>query len=199
MSDYQADLVAMEKPDLGEASSTRFLAVPFTLWLALVGFGITYLSLQTGHARLADGDKRSPAPVAAAPGTVDPKLGATIYQKNCQACHQATGTGMGSAFPPLAGSEWVLGDEATVSAIVLHGINGEIEVRGKTFKGVMPPFKSRLKPDEIAAVISHVRQTWGNQAPPVTTATVESVLSQTADRSAPWAGGVELKEQSWKK
>lgn len=196
---YQADLIASEKPDPHESASVKFLAVPFTLWLALSVFGIGYLATQTKHTLIADGDKRSPKPTAVSGATVDPQLGANLYKTHCQACHQVTGAGVGTAFPPLVGSEWVLGDGETVAAIVLHGISGEIEVSGKTYKGVMPPFKSRLSAEDVAAVATYVRTSWGNQAEPVSIELVESVLQQTAERKSPWKGGAELKEASWTK
>jgi mono/diheme cytochrome c family protein len=91
-----------------------------------------------------------------------------------------------------------VGDPRTVSAILVHGISGEIEVVGKPFKGVMPAFAKQLKPAEIASVISFVRSNWGNQAAPVNPEVVESVIEQTSGRSTPWKGGGELKEQVWK-
>lgn len=196
---YQADLIAYEKPDLHESSSAKFVAVPFVLWLGIVTFGVSYLYTQTSHTELAGGDKRSPVQAVAAAAGPDPQLGATLYKTHCQACHQPTGAGVGTVFPPLDGSEWVNGEGETVAAIVLHGLTGEIEVKGTTFQGVMPPLKSRLSAEEVAAVVSYVRSSWGNQADPVTAATVKSVLQQTADRTTPWKGGAELKEVTWKK
>ena len=201
MSFYEADLIAAEKPDPREASSTRFLAVPLTLWSTLVVFGCTYLALNTASTGWTEGDKRTPntAAVSVAASAADlPKLGADVYKKHCQACHQPSGLGAGSAFPPLKDSEWVLGAEEMVPAIVAHGINGEIQVGGKVFKGVMPAFKGRLTPQEIAAVTSHVRTSWGNQASAVDQGTVEKVLQKTADRVKPWAGGAELEQQPWR-
>ena len=199
---YEADLIDSEKPDPKEASSTRFMAVPLTLWSLLVVFGCGYLAVNTASAEWKEGDKRTPktaastSPISAVDMT---KLGADVYKKNCQACHQPTGLGVGAAFPPLKGSEWVIGDEELVPAIVAHGLRGEIVVQGKTFKGVMPSFKSKLTPSEIAAVATHLRTTWGNQASPVTPETVERVLKQTESRTSSWAGGAELKEQVWTK
>jgi mono/diheme cytochrome c family protein len=197
---FQDDLIDREKPDPKEGGSTRFIYVPLLLWIAIAIFGTSYLSLQTDNADLADGDKRTPLKDLASAGAApsDPMLGATLYKKHCQACHQPTGLGVGSAFPPLAGSEWVIGDPRTASAILVRGISGEIEVAGKPYKGVMPSFAKQLKPAEMAAVLSYVRSSWGNQAAPVTTEVVESVIEQTSGRTTPWKGGAELKAQTWK-
>lgn len=171
----------------------------------MVGAGGVRLLLsgpQHGESRL-EGRRQEDPKTAGAPGPIATtqdlsRLGADLYKKNCQACHQPTGLGVGSAFPPLKGSEWVLGSEEMVPAIVTHGISGEIQVGGKTFKGVMPSFKTKLTPQEIAAVATHVRNSWGNQASGVAQATVERVQQQTSERAKPWTGGAELKEQLWK-
>jgi mono/diheme cytochrome c family protein len=105
------------------------------------------------------------------------------------ACHQATGQGLPGAFPPLADSEWVLGPEQRLIRIVLHGLGGEIEVIGATYNGIMPAFgPSTLSwsDDEIAAVLSYVRQEWGNAADPVSPETVAAVRAETADRTTAW-------------
>ena len=57
----------------------------------------------------------------------------------CIACHQANGLGVPSVYPPLAGSEWVIGNEERIFSIVLHGLNGPIEVKGLTYANVMAP------------------------------------------------------------
>lgn len=195
---FETDKIEKEKPDLSEGSSKTFLPVPITLWLALTVFGIGYLALQTQNTDLDRGDKRSPVKPVAATAASDPELGGTLYKKHCQACHQPTGKGLGSAFPPLVGSEWVNSEPELISAIVLHGIRGEIEVNGTVFKGLMPTFKSKLTAEEIAAVTTYVRSTWGNNAGAVDTTTVERVMEKTSQRTKPWKGGAELKEQSWK-
>jgi mono/diheme cytochrome c family protein len=102
--------------------------------------------------------------------TVD---GATIYQR-CAACHQATGAGVPGVYPPLAGSEIVSGPAAVPIDIVLHGRNGPIVVGGKPFNGVMPPYGTGvpLSDAEVAAVLTYVRASWGNNAPAVSAADV---------------------------
>lgn len=196
---YEADLIEAEKPDLHEASNTRFLIVPFTLWSSLIIFGCIYLGTNTARTDWSEGDKRSPKQVASASSGQDlSKMGADLYKRHCQACHQPTGLGVGSAFPPLKDSEWVLGPEEVVPAIVLHGLKGEIEVQGKSFKGVMPAFKGKLTSEEIAAIAGHLRSSWGNQASAVSPEVVERVLDETKDRTESWSGGAELKEKIWK-
>ena len=115
-----------------------------------------------------------------------------LYAANCAACHQAGGDGLPGVFPPLQNSDWVTGDPALVTQILLHGMNGEVEVLGTTYNGVMPAFKSTFNDAEMAALINHIRSSWGNQAGDVDDAFIAE--QRTAfDRSSPWQGGSELR------
>ncbi len=111
--------------------------------------------------------------------------GKTVYQSVCAACHQTNGLGLPGAFPPLAMSDWVVGDERRLALIVLHGLAGPIEVNGEPWNGVMPPQGQMLSDDQIAAVLSYIRTTWGNNALKVDPALVESLRAQY-DGHAPW-------------
>jgi mono/diheme cytochrome c family protein len=112
--------------------------------------------------------------------------GAKIYSTLCASCHQAQGTGVHGMFPPLAESEWVTGDEARLIRVILHGLTGEIQVKGETYNGTMAPFGGALKDAEVAAVATYIRRNWGNKAPAVTTATVARERRATASRNKPW-------------
>lgn len=161
---------------------------------ALAAFGIDYISHADLKTPSAWGDSRSLSDLvgdrpAAASARID---GGAIFTSLCAACHQATGQGLPGVFPPLAGSEWVAGKPDTVVAILLHGINGQIEVKGKTYQGAMPAFGTQLGDAEIAAVLTHIRSQWGNAAAPITTDTVTAARARFADRNEPYAGGDEL-------
>jgi mono/diheme cytochrome c family protein len=112
--------------------------------------------------------------------------GAKIYAATCQACHQANGLGLPNQFPPLVGSEWVTGSEDRLLRIILHGMTGEVEVEGEMFNGLMPTWGPSFKDEELAAVATYVRQSWGNKASAVTTAMVTRVRLQYASRTTPW-------------
>lgn len=112
--------------------------------------------------------------------------GKKIFANTCAACHQANGVGVPEKYPPLAGSEWVTGDEARLVRVVLHGLTGEVEVAGETVSGAMPPWGPSLKDAEIAAVLTYVRSAWGNNASPVSASTVAQVRAATASRETPW-------------
>ena len=101
--------------------------------------------------------------------------GASVYSANCSACHGAEGKGTPGAFPPLAGNAAVTAaDPKDIIHIVLDGKSGPLDVGGTTYNGTMPPWKAQLKPDDIAAVLSYIRSSWGNSAPAVSTAQVQA-------------------------
>ncbi len=121
------------------------------------------------------------------------KLGAQVYQResHCATCHLAHGKGNANVYPPLVDSPWVNGDEERLIKMTLHGLWGKMTVNGKTYdpaRGVPPmtAFRSLLKDEELAAVLTFVRNTWGNKASPVSTASVKKVREQTIDRSTFW-------------
>ncbi len=78
---------------------------------------------------------------------------------NCIACHQANGSGLPGAFPPLAGSEWVSGGTKRLGAILMAGINGPFHVEGQAFNQLMPAWNS-LGDEKMAQVLTYVRRTF---------------------------------------
>ncbi|MCP5470918.1 MAG: c-type cytochrome [Sinobacteraceae bacterium] len=90
------------------------------------------------------------------------KAGEETYKAACVVCHQADGKGLASAFPPLAGSDYLLKDKTRAIATVLHGVTGEIVVNGQKFDSAMPPMP-QLSDDEIANVLTYVANSWGNK------------------------------------
>lgn len=118
------------------------------------------------------------------------KLGAEVFHRDahCVTCHQASGEGLSSGeihmFPPLVGSPWVTGSEERLIKLTLHGLWGPIEVNGVTYdpsKGVPPmtAFKALLNDEETAAVLTYVRNSWGNKGSVVTPETVKAVRDAT--------------------
>jgi mono/diheme cytochrome c family protein len=112
--------------------------------------------------------------------------GAEVFLKDghCGTCHQRDGNGLPAAqFPPLAGSEWVLGDEERLIKLTLHGLIGPIEVKGVKYPGAVPmtPFKM-LSDDEVADVLTFVRNAFGNKAAPVTRDSVSKIRAATKDQ-----------------
>ncbi len=132
-----------------------------------------------GHAV----EKKKSIMAATLPGSIDNKIlqaGKAIYSRDgfCITCHQPDGKGLEAAsFPPLAGSKWVLGSDERMIKLVLKGIYGPIVVNGKKYPGQVPmtPFEGMLKDEEVAAVITYVRNSFGNKASAVKAAKVKTV------------------------
>ncbi|MDE2369231.1 MAG: c-type cytochrome [Burkholderiales bacterium] len=161
----------------------------------LLAFGVIYIARSAITNAPALGDDRVVAELQVAAQRVATGAavdGAALFASHCAACHQATGLGLPGVFPPLARSEWVLGADTVLAAIVLHGLSGSLTVEGKTYAGAMPAFAAQLQDAEIAAVLSHERSSWGNQAPAVSETTVAAVRKSGAARTTPIAGEKEL-------
>jgi quinoprotein glucose dehydrogenase len=117
----------------------------------------------------------SPEPAAAvSPETM--ALGKTQFA-GCMACHGADGGGAPGVGPPLAGSEWVTGPVENLIRIQLRGLMGPIKVKGTEYNLVMPP-QAHQNDDQIAAVLTYIRNNFGNQASPVTAAQVAALRSE---------------------
>jgi len=165
---------------------------PTPLWLtfvmmALLGWGGWYLGTYSGGFDPAVYDERSGAGAAAtvAPQPVDPMvLGRRVFA-NCQACHQADGAGVAGSYPPLVGSPWVGGDPAVLAAMVLHGLQGEWEAQGATYNQVMPAW-SHLGDEQLAALLTYVRGSFGHQAGPVVPEVVAGARAATEGQREPF-------------
>ena len=88
--------------------------------------------------------------------------GALIYRASCVACHQADGRGLASLAPPLGDPQWLGREDAELIKIVIEGISGKIEVEGKDWDLVMPPW-AHLSNQEVADVLSYVLATFGTK------------------------------------
>lgn len=119
-----------------------------------------------------------------------PSPGASIYEMACLPCHQPEGKGLPGVYPPLAGSEWVRGDAARLAKILLHGLTGRITVAGQDFGGgsnaVPMPSLGGLADEQIAEVLTFVRNEFGAKAPAVSADEVKKVRAITANRVEPW-------------
>lgn len=90
--------------------------------------------------------------------------GAKLYAQ-CAGCHQANGQGLPGAFPPLAGHVSKIlnlkGGREYLILVLLNGLQGQIEVKGMKYGGVMPAFGG-LKDEEIATLLNHISTAWGD-------------------------------------
>ena len=166
------------------------------LVLALVSWAVAYILLARPDGLAGLGDQRVPDTLAqgtapAAGAAID---GRQVFVSKCQACHQAAGQGLPGVFPPLAGSSWVKGPAEISLQIVLHGLNGPIEVAGVTYNGSMPAFGEQMNDAELAAVLSFVRSEWGNASPAVDPEAVQAARKRAAERTQPWPSIEELQK-----
>ena len=177
-------IVAREKVEPEEGFETP----PWWVWTvsALVLFAMGfYLGRYSGSWSAVAHEAEQPMAAFAAPIKKLVK-GDQIYIGVCQTCHQQTGLGVPGQYPPLVGSEWLLRDVETPIRIVLYGLEGPIKVKGAAFNNKMPQFHDKLSDDEIAAVLTHVRTSWENDAPPVKSDDVHAIRTNTGVRS-PWS------------
>lgn len=117
--------------------------------------------------------------------------GREIYLREgyCATCHQADGRGLPAAqFPPLAQAEWVTGNPERLIDIALNGLTGPIRVNGKDYPGHVPmtQFRGLLNDEEMAAVLTYVRNAFGNSASAISPQQVEKVRRQTRDKDGFW-------------
>lgn len=100
--------------------------------------------------------------------------GEKVYKQYCMACHQANGQGVQGMYPTLIGTDYVVGDKERLIGIILNGMEGEIEVKGETFNNIMPSHNF-LSDQEVADVLTYIRQMGENDASEVTPDEVKSV------------------------
>ncbi|HEY1025262.1 MAG TPA: copper-containing nitrite reductase [Sphingobacteriaceae bacterium] len=129
--------------------------------------------LPEGSAVQSITDKRPEPPMAEKSMFERMEKGKILYENNCAACHQQNGEGLAGAFPPLAESDYLMKREDKGAGIVINGLSGKITVNGKEYDGVMP--QMQLTDDEIASILTYVRNSWGNKGGLVNAAEVKAV------------------------
>jgi mono/diheme cytochrome c family protein len=150
------------------------------------------LNLSTSH--MSDGDlkaiavylKDAPGQQVSAPPAPDQNVmtvGAQIYADECSGCHTATGKGVAGIFPALSGSPAVQQNDATsLLHVVLRGARSAGTDSAPTAPA-MPAFAWVLNDDQVAAVVTYIRNAWGNAAPPVSSGTVSKTREALVERS----------------
>ncbi len=117
-------------------------------------------------------------------------LGRQHYLTTCAGCHSTDGAGLNRFAPPLEGSEWVLGDEKRLALIILHGLEGPLEVGGKLYDApeILPvmPAHSSLDDASIASILTYIRNEWGNAAGAISRGTVSKTRLTSQGRVMPW-------------
>lgn len=118
--------------------------------------------------------------------------GKEIYERDglCATCHQGDGKGLkASGFPPLAGSKWANSSEDLLIKISLKGLMGPMEVLGVKYPGQVPmtPHEGLLNDEEMSAVLTYVRNSFGNKSSVITADKVKTVRAQVADKKGFYA------------
>jgi len=161
-------------PDDGARYKLLPIAILFTL-SGLILFAGTYLNRYTAHySGVVYNENQKPSSGAPVAVKIDPI---------------AQGTGIAGIYPPLAGSEWVNGPSSRVIRIVLYGLKGKVTVAGKDFGAAAMPVFGQVagsaynwSDEKVAAVLTYVRQEWGNKAGAVTADEVSAVRKSLGDR-----------------
>lgn len=143
-------------------------------------------------AKLQAAAAPAPAPVVApvavafvAADAAQMTRGAAVYARTCIACHQPTGKGLPPVFPPLAEAPIVVGNPELPIKFILQGLIGPITVGGMTYNSMMPPVAG-VSDQDIADVLTYVRQSFGNKGNPVSVDQVKAVRAANAGRTAYW-------------
>ena len=118
------------------------------------------------------------------------ELGESLFHKDgaCVTCHQATGQGVINIYPPIVDTEWVNGDKTRLIKLVMHGLWGPITIKDTLYdpqKGVPPmtALGAMYSDSELAAVLTYVRHSWGNNSGSVTPGEVKAVRQATRDQT----------------
>lgn len=174
--------VAIPKPFAPE----RGVVIPTRKAYALVAYLLSRKQATIPGYRApeaAPSGEASAAQASATPSgkaTFDAAAGARLFAANCQSCHQASGEGIPGVFPPLKGDPVETATDPTEQIyIILHGLAGKT-IGGVAYPGQMPSFAAQLRDDEIADIIGHERTSWGNNAPPATSAQVAAERAKPA-------------------
>ena len=110
--------------------------------------------------------------------------GKLLFEANCALCHNSDGTGKPGQFPPLAGSEWVLAPGVNrLIRIPLVGLAGSVKVKDQAWDLNMAAMGATYSDEDLAAVLSYIRNAWGNKAPFVTAEQVKKVRAELGNRS----------------
>ena len=131
--------------------------------------------LVAGSPALAQKKPAHSAPAKKAAGVPAALLaqGKSVYAQNCLTCHQADGLGVDGLNPPLVKTDYVLGNKTRLTNVLLNGLQG-VEIGGEAYHNVMPAQES-LTDAQIAAVLTYVRNAFGNKASAVSPAEVKAV------------------------
>ena len=129
--------------------------------------------LEKMNARKALSHIRTPDKITDRIELASDELGQNLYNQHCVSCHQLDGQGAASRFPTLT-SNWVNGEKQALIKILLNGAEGDLEVNGEMYTGVMPKYDF-LTDDQIADLLTYIRKSFGNTSSAISMDEVEEV------------------------
>ncbi len=182
-------------PSLALPAEPAAPPTPVPIWLMVLPFVLVYWGLVFFDERGGWFNPRVYAPYRSLAelesyqpptGGISLERGKAIYDNICALCHNTDGMGKPNQAPPFVGSEWVLGNLNHMIRIPLAGLTGPIQVKGQEWNLSMPAMGAALSDDDLAAVLTYIRQSWGNKASPITPDQVKAVRGQVGNRTQPW-------------
>ena len=171
------------KPSAEKVASRKEIPAVLSSYAGLLGkSGYPLRSVKVYKDKEADWVKRDKNLLSAY------RKGRDQYVVSCGACHQADGKGLPNMAPTLANSDWVTGDAKRLIGVAVHGLMGPIKVNGKEVEGVPPimPPHGFMKDDQLASILTYVRNAWGNKGKKISTEDVADYRINEAQRNSPW-------------
>ena len=179
---------------LSDAAEPHARPTPAPVWLFVLLFLILYGGMIYFDSHGGSFNPQVYAPYRSLAGLTlyqppasgpDLARGKAVYENVCGLCHNTDGTGKPNQAPPFAGSEWVLGSLNRMIRIPLLGLSGPIKVKDQEWNLAMPNMGAALSDDDLAAVLTYIRRSWGNQASAITPEQVKAVRAELGNRNQP--------------
>lgn len=184
-----------------EATPVERQSTEFGNWLQLATSLVSVTGDRASGRQVTDAEIQLRELRASIPVQADPevmKLGAEVYarESHCATCHQPNGQGLPNLYPPIDGTLWATGSEDRLIRMVLDGLHGTIEIKGKHYSSPpLPPmtgFRHLLNDEETAAVLTYVRNSWSNRAKPIDAKRVAEMRSIDRGHDATFWSVVDL-------
>jgi mono/diheme cytochrome c family protein len=184
----------VEQPEMTVIPSARE-TLPVWLYIvcgvALFLAGSSYAGIDFGPGYYDQGMGGGNEETAALPPVVEDTspmaVGKKLYDGNCASCHQKSGAGQPGSYPPMVGSEWVLGSKPMLASILLDGVAGPLSVHGGEFGSNVMPAWASLSDENLADIMTYIRGTWGNTGDAAKAEDVTAARTKDASRATPWA------------
>jgi mono/diheme cytochrome c family protein len=119
-------------------------------------------------------------------GNPDILNGQQLYATNCASCHGMQGNGIEGVYPPVVNTDWVTGTPSIPLRVLLHGLEGQINVGGITYKANMPSFSARLSIAEMTAIVNFLRVRSHSSLTPVNQDQAIRIGRNYRNRVTPW-------------